>query len=67
VTTRKQALLHAAQEASQNYAHAKKQLADAKALNAMGIHAELMFAESREHVCHHSWRCAMEAFTACQN
>lgn len=67
MSTRKQALLRAAQGASQNYAHAKKQLDDAKALNAMGIHSELMFAESREHVSHHSWRRAMEAFTACQN
>lgn len=67
MSTRKQALLRTAQEASQNYAHSKKQLADAKALNAMGIHAELLFAESREHVCYHAWRRSLEAFIACPN
>jgi hypothetical protein len=67
VTTRKQALLRAAQEASQNYAHAKRQLADARALNAMGIRTDsLLFAESREHVCHHAWLRAMEAFQSHQ-
>jgi hypothetical protein len=68
VTTRRQELLHAAREASQNYAHAKKQLADAKALNAMGVHTDsLMFLESREHVCHHAWVRAVGAVIACPN
>lgn len=66
MTTRKQELLHAAQEASQNYAHAKKQLADARALNAMGIRdGNVLFAESREHVCYHTWIRCLEAFNAC--
>lgn len=45
---------------------AKKQLADARALNAVGIQSDVLFAESREHVCHHAWLRAMEAFQNCQ-
>jgi hypothetical protein len=68
VTTRRQELLRAAREASQSYTHAKKQLADARAMNAIGVRTDsLMFLESREHVCHHAWARALEALTSCPN
>lgn len=57
-------LLREAQIASQDYATARKQLADAKALNAMGIRTELLTLTAIEHSAFNRWKRAAEALNA---
>lgn len=64
MTTKKAALLHEAREASQNYARVSKQLADAKALNAMGARTELLALAAMEHSAYHRWHRAIAAYNA---
>lgn len=64
MSTRKQALLREAQQASQGYAHARKQLADAQFCQRNGMANNLMAAASLEHVAYHRWIRAVEAYNA---
>jgi hypothetical protein len=66
VTTRKQALLDEAKAASQDYANIRKQLADAKTLNAMGIRNEMLALSAIEHSAYHRWHRALTALAASQ-
>ncbi|WP_439925285.1 hypothetical protein [Nitrobacter sp. JJSN] len=61
MTTRKQSLLDEAKAASQDYANVRKQLADAKALNALGIRSEMLALSAIEHSAYHRWHRALTA------
>lgn len=61
MSTKKAALLREAQEASQQYAVAKKQLTDAQFCQKNGMAANLMAAAAFEHSAFHRWHRAVEA------
>jgi hypothetical protein len=57
-------LLEDLKAASGDLALARRQLSEARFSARHGIAANLMFAESREHVAYHRWLRAHEAFAA---